>query len=53
MCTSRKLDPSVSRLPRTQDICPLFAGIHLLISALQDWRSGSRRQQRPHVGFCH
>lgn len=49
MCTSRKLDPTVSRLPRAEEICPLFAGIHCLVSALKGWR----REQRPHVGFCH
>ena len=36
-----------SRPPRAEDICALFAGVHCLVSAVRDWRSGQHRRPHP------
>ena len=54
MCKSLKIQQTgqtVSRLPRAEDLCALFAGISVLMSAVREWRE--RRQQPAHACLCH
>jgi hypothetical protein len=54
MCKSLKIQQTsqtMSRPPRADDVCALFAGVHVLISAARKWRQ--RRQQPAHACLCH
>ena len=47
MCTFEQRQP-LSRLPRAEELCPLFAGISLVISTVKEWR-----RKHSQARLCH